>query len=58
MKLEIKGMMCAHCVKRVESALKELGATEIKVEIGKAEFVGVDEKTAKQEIEDLGFLVV
>ena len=55
MQLKILGMMCGHCVKRVENALKQAGATKIKVEIGKAEFDGIDESVAKEAIEDLGF---
>ena len=55
MKLEILGMMCGHCVKRVQNALIEVGATDVKVEIGTATFDGIDEKIAKDAIEDLGF---
>ena len=55
MKLEIIGMMCNHCVKRVENALIQAGATCVKVQIGSASFDGIDEKTAKDAIEDLGF---
>lgn len=55
MKLEILGMMCNHCVKRVEDALIQAGATDVKVQIGSADFEDIDEKTAKDAIEDLGF---
>ena len=55
MQLKILGMMCGHCVKRVENALKQAGATNVKVVIGKAEFDGIDESVAKEAIEDLGF---
>jgi copper chaperone len=55
MKLNVLGMMCNHCVKRVENALKEAGATNLKVEIGSVEFDGIDENLAKETIEDLGF---
>ena len=55
MKLQVIGMMCGHCVKRVETALKQAGATKIKVEIGKVECDGIDEKQAIEIIEDLGF---
>ena len=55
MKLQVLGMMCGHCVKRVENALKQVGATNLKVEIGNVEFDGIDESVAKEAIEDLGF---
>ncbi len=55
MQLIIEGMHCMHCVKRVEKALKENGAKQIEVEIGKASFTNLDEKTAISIIEDLGF---
>ena len=55
MKLQVVGMMCGHCVKRVETALKQAGATNLKVEIGVVEFDGIDESVAKEVIEDLGF---
>ena len=55
MQLKIDGMMCIHCVKRVEKALKENGAKKIKVEIGSASFENLDEKTATSIIENLGF---
>ena len=55
MKLQVLGMMCGHCVKRVENALKQAGATSLKVEIGNVEFDGIDESVAKEAIEDLGF---
>ena len=55
MEIKIEGMHCPHCVKRVEKALKDNGAKEIKVEIGKASFSELDEKTAISVIEDLGF---
>ena len=55
MKLQVIGMMCGHCVKRVDTALKQAGATNLKVEIGVVEFDGIDESVAKEVIEDLGF---
>ncbi len=55
MQLKIEGMHCPHCVKRIEKALKENGAKNIKVEIGLASFEKLDEKTAISIIEDLGF---
>ena len=55
MQLEVLGMMCGHCVKRVDNALKAAGAINVKVEIGKVEFDGIDENIAKDAIEDLGF---
>ena len=55
MQLQVLGMMCGHCVKRVDNALKEAGAINVKVEIGKVEFDGIDESVAKEAIEDLGF---
>lgn len=57
MKLEILGMMCNHCVKRVEKTLLENGATSVKVEIGTAEFENLDREKAVEIIEDLGFEV-
>ncbi|MBO5927017.1 MAG: heavy-metal-associated domain-containing protein [Clostridia bacterium] len=55
MELKIENMSCMHCVKRVENALKEIKAKNIKVEIGKATFDGTDENLAISAIEDLGF---
>ncbi len=55
MKVIIEGMSCMHCVKRVEKALTENGATNVKVEIGSAEFEGLKLETAVEIIEDLGF---
>ncbi len=53
--IKIEGMSCVHCVKRVENALKENGATNIKVEIGLAEFENLEKDKAISIIEDLGF---
>ncbi len=55
MKVKIEGMSCIHCVKRVLNALTENGATDIKVEIGSAEFENLDVNKAISIIEDLGF---
>ena len=55
MQLKIEGMSCNHCVKRIEKALKENGAKNVKVEIGSASFEKLDEQTAISIIEDLGF---
>ena len=55
MKIEISGMHCKHCVKRVENTLKDNGAKKIKVEIGYAEFENLEKDKAISIIEDLGF---
>lgn len=32
--LDVKGMTCGHCVASVTGALKEVGATDVKVDLG------------------------
>ncbi len=55
MKVKIEGMSCIHCIKRVSNALLDNGATNVKVEIGSAEFENLDATKAVTIIEDLGF---
>ncbi len=59
--LNIEGMMCMGCVKRVTKKLESIGCTgiEVSLEEKKASFdaASCDEKTAKDAIEELGFEV-
>ena len=55
MVIKIKGMSCSHCVKRLENALLDGGAKNLKVKIGEAEFDGMTIEKATEIIEDLGF---
>lgn len=55
-RLEIEGMGCAHCVRSVETALKELGATVNDVQIGSADVLwGSDTAALKGAVEETGF---
>jgi copper ion binding protein len=62
--INIEGMSCGHCVKRVENALKEIdGIKEVEVilEENKAiiEFNGqMEDKTLIDAIDDAGYTVV
>ena len=60
MQVNIKGMQCKHCVKRVESALKEGGAKKIKVDLGSgtASFENLDIATAEKLIIEAGYEIV
>lgn len=54
--LNIEGMGCAHCVAKVSSALKEIGAEVISCEIGKVEIAPYENTAALYEtIELIGF---
>lgn len=58
--LNVEGMMCQGCVKRVTSALDELGVqAQISLENGTVSFEGDDTltKNVSTAIEDLGFVV-
>ena len=55
-RLEIEGMGCAHCVRSVEAALTELGATVNDVQIGSADVLWDGDTTAiKSAVEETGF---
>lgn len=55
-RLEIEGMGCAHCVRSVETALAELGATVNDVQIGSADVLwGSDTAALKSAVEETGF---
>lgn len=62
--INIEGMSCGHCVKRVENALKEIDAikaVEVILEENKAiiEFNGqMEDKTLIDAIDDAGYNVV
>ena len=59
--LNVEGMRCEGCVKRVVEGLKEAGITaEVSLENKTVSFDGDDAvvKTAVEEIEDLGFEVI
>jgi copper ion binding protein len=62
--INIEGMSCGHCVKRVENALKEIdGIKEVEVvlEENKAiiEFEGqIEDKTLIDAIDDAGYTVL
>lgn len=61
--VQIEGMSCSHCAKKVEMALKELqGVKSVKVvlEDKKAEIVSnkeIDDETIKRVIEEIGYHV-
>ena len=57
MEIIVNGMMCEKCVARVKTALQNLGATNIVIDLKgkKVSFEGVDITLAISEIEDLGF---
>ena len=57
LKVKIAGMSCQHCVKRVDSALKDLkGVVSAKVAVGEAVIDGnVSEELVKETIEDAGY---
>ena len=57
--LTIEGMHCGACVRRVQHALTEAGATEVTVALGKAEATvdDVPEGELRRAVEDLGFPV-
>ncbi len=57
--VKIDGMGCGHCIKRIECALGDLGASIDKVVLGEAIFsYDGDEAAVREAIEDLGFDVV
>lgn len=60
--VKISGMSCGHCVKGVESALKDLpGITNLTVQIGEATIDsgdGFDLEQVKRAIEEEGYAVV
>ena len=61
--LNVEGMSCMHCVKKVENALKELkGVKSVKVSLDdkKAEVTlkeNIDDEVLKKAIEDAGYEV-
>jgi copper chaperone CopZ len=59
--ISIEGMSCGHCVKHVEAALKEIGASKVEVNLqGKYAIaeVGAEDSKIKAAIEDAGYDVV
>ena len=59
MEIIVNGMKCEKCVTRVKTALQNLGATNIDIDLKgkKVSFEGIDITLAISEIEDLGFEV-
>lgn len=58
-KIYIEGMSCQHCVKRVKSALEEIGGKDLKVEVGVAEGnFPADDGKIKGAIEEAGYSLV
>lgn len=58
--VSINGMSCQHCVMAVKKALESVsGLTDLKVEIGKAEFNcdSCDREVIRSAIEDQGYEV-
>lgn len=58
--IKIEGMSCQHCSARVTKALEALGLKcEIDLSKGEARVTGeaIDDKTVKDAVEDLGFIV-
>lgn len=60
MLVKVLGMMCGACKSRVENALIEIGAKNVRVDLENksAYFEGVDLESAVTAIEDLGFEVI
>lgn len=61
--IQIEGMSCGHCVRHVEEALKELGASTVEVNLAAkyatAEFeVETADSIIKEAIEEAGYDVV
>ena len=57
--LKIEGMMCAHCQKRVEDALKAIGATvTVDLKAGTATVDGVSKDAATAAVEAAGYTVL
>jgi len=62
MVINVKGMNCQHCEKRVMEALKSLGLKKIKIDLSTGEVSFVNKKdlpleTIKKTIEDAGYEV-
>ena len=59
MKIFVEGMKCVHCVKRITSALQDVNAKNVVVDLEEKSvtFDGITKEIAIQEIEDLGFEV-
>ncbi|MBX4264821.1 heavy-metal-associated domain-containing protein [Clostridium estertheticum] len=62
-KIYVEGMSCGHCVNHVSEALKEIGATEVEVDleskVGTAEIGdNITDDVIKLAIEDAGYDVV
>lgn len=57
LKVKIAGMSCQHCVKRVDTALKDMeGVVSAKVSVGEAVIDGnVSQEVIKETIEDAGY---
>ncbi|MDF2521299.1 MAG: copper chaperone [Clostridia bacterium] len=59
--ISIEGMSCGHCVKHVEEALRQIGATKVEVNLqGKYAIADVSaaDSAIKAAIEDAGYEVV
>lgn len=60
-KITIEGMSCNHCVMHVTNALKELGLTDVKVDLASKTAVAegdVTDAAIEAAIEDAGYEVV
>lgn len=62
MKINVKGMNCKHCEKRVDEALKSLGLKKIKIDLktGEVSFKNQDEvsfEVIKEKILETGYEV-
>lgn len=56
MKVEVPGMMCQNCVKRISNAFSEAGiAVEISLETKSVDVEEKDLEKAKSILDDLGF---
>jgi copper chaperone CopZ len=60
--IKIEGMMCGHCTGRVETTLKELGATVIETSVEKKHAIidvdNISDDKLKEAIEDVGYDVL
>ena len=62
-KILLEGMSCNHCVNHVTEALKEIGATDVEVNLNKKLATAevredITDEVIKEAIEEVGFEVV
>ena len=62
-KIQLEGMSCNHCVNHVTEALKEIGATDVEVNLDKKLATAevredITDEVIKEAIEEVGYEVV